>query len=125
MPRGGEEPRGAAMEQRVRRRPEGMQPRTPVGAHPWGTRQRWGAAGSCLMRGREQVRTECSWTVLADHRRRVVHLVARPRRLAARGGDERGARVVVWAGWLSGREGSMALPARGGWQHSKTCSGGF
>jgi transposase len=85
MTRGVDAHRLEAMEQRVRRRPEVMRQRKPLVAHPLGTMQRWGDAGYCLMRGREKVRTECSVTVLAYHLRRVVNLVAMPRRLAALG----------------------------------------
>jgi transposase len=85
MTRWVDEPLLAAMEQRVRRRPAVMRQRTQVVAHPCGTMQRWWDAGYCLMRGLEKVRTECSWTVLAYTLRRVVNLVAMPRRLAALG----------------------------------------
>jgi hypothetical protein len=125
LPRGGEAPRWEAREQRGRRWPEGMQQRPPWVAHPCGTRQRWGEAGSVLMRGREQVRTACRVTGRASTRRRVVHLVERPRRLAALGCEELGPRVVVRAGCLSARAGRMAMPASGGGKQSKTFSGGF
>jgi hypothetical protein len=74
-----------AMAQRVRRRPEVRKQRTPWVAHPCGTMPRWGEAGSVLLRGLEQVRTACSWTVLADNLRRGWNLVAMPRWRAALG----------------------------------------
>jgi Transposase DDE domain len=114
-----------AMEQRVRRRPAGMQQRKPWVEPPCGTRKRWWEAGDFLRRGREKVRTECSWTVLAYHLRWVVNLVERPRRLAARGCDALGPSVVVRAVCLAGRAGSMARQASGGWKQRKTFSGGF
>ena len=79
----------------------------------------------CRRRGREKVRPECRVTVLADTLRRVVHLVAMPRRLAALGCDALGPRVGVRAVCLSGREGSMAMQASGCWKQRKTFSGGF
>jgi transposase len=74
-----------AMEPRVRSRPEVMQQRTQLVAHPFGTMQRWGDAGYVLMRGLAKVRTECRLTVLAYNLRRVLHLVEMPRLLAALG----------------------------------------
>ena len=85
MPRGGDARLWEAMEQRVRSRPEGMKQRTQLVEPPCGTRQRWWDAGSCLMRGLEKVRTECRVPVLTYNLRRVVHLVERPRLLAALG----------------------------------------
>src|SRR5262249_16983932 len=73
------------MEQRVRRRPEGMRQRQQLVEHPLGTMQRWWDAGDFFMRGLEKVRTECRLTVLASNLRRVLHLVEMPRRLAALG----------------------------------------
>jgi hypothetical protein len=73
------------MEPRGRSRPEVMKQRTQWVEHPCGTMKRWGEAGYCLMRGLQKVRTECSLTVLASHRRRVVNLVEMPRLLAALG----------------------------------------
>jgi hypothetical protein len=70
----------------VRRRPEVRKQRQQLVEPPCGTMKRGWDAGSCLMRGLEKVRTACSVTVLADTLRRVVHLVERPRRRAARGG---------------------------------------
>src|SRR5262249_33306677 len=96
------------MEQRGRRRPEGMKPRQQLVEHPCGTMQRGWEAGYCLMRGLEKVRTEGRLPVLASNLRRVVHLVERPRRLAARGGEGLGpampgAGVIVCYGfsWAS------------------------
>jgi hypothetical protein len=83
--RWGDAHRGEAMEQRVRCRPEVMKQRTQVVEHPFGTMPRWWEAGYFRMRGLEQVRTECSWTVLAYTLRRVVNLVEMPRLLAALG----------------------------------------
>jgi hypothetical protein len=77
------------------------------------TMKRWWDAGYGRMRGLEQVRTACSWTVLAYHLRRVVHRVERPRLRAALGGDELGPSVVVRAVYLSGRGGSIARQASG------------
>jgi hypothetical protein len=71
----------------VRRRPEVLKQRKQLVEPPCGTMQRGWDAGSCLMRGWEKVRTECSVTVLAYNLRRVLHLVERPRLRAARGGD--------------------------------------
>jgi hypothetical protein len=73
------------MEQRVRRRPEVMKQRKQLVEPPFGTMKRWWDAGSCLMRGWEKVRTECSLTVLAYNLRRVLNLVEMPRLLAALG----------------------------------------
>jgi|RhiMetdeSRZDD1v2_1073273.scaffolds.fasta_scaffold37490_7 hypothetical protein len=67
------------------------------------------------MRGLEQVRTECSWTVLAYSRRRVVNRVEMPRRLAALGGD------VLGAGWSCGQP--QANRAQGGQQYLRMCLG--
>jgi hypothetical protein len=72
-------------EQRVRSRPEVMQQRKQLVAHPFGTLNRWWDAGYCFMRGLEKVRTECSVTVLAYTLRRGLHLVEMPRLLAALG----------------------------------------
>jgi hypothetical protein len=73
------------MEQRVRARPEIMQQRQEIVEHPFGTMQRRGDQGDCLMRGLAQGRAECSWTVLASKLRRVLNLVAMPRLLASLG----------------------------------------
>jgi hypothetical protein len=86
LPRWVDEPLCEEMAQRVRRRPEVRKQRQQRVEPPCGTMKSWWDAGSCLMRGWEQVRTACSVTVLADTLRRVVHLVERPRRRAARGG---------------------------------------
>jgi hypothetical protein len=51
---------------------------------------RGGDQGSCLMRGVARVRPECSLTVLADHLRRVLHLVAMTRLLASFGSGGQG-----------------------------------
>ena len=88
--RGGDAHLVEAMEQRGRRRPEVMQQCQPWVEHPCGTMQRGGDAGSCLIRGLEKVRTECSGTVLAYTLRRGLTLVERPRLLAARGCEGRG-----------------------------------
>ena len=74
-----------AMEQRVRSRPEVMEQRKQLVEHPFRTMKRWWDAGYCFMRGLKEVRTEFGLTVLAYNLRRVVNLVARPRRLAALG----------------------------------------
>jgi hypothetical protein len=74
-----------AMEQRVRRRPEGMRQRKPLVEPPVGTMNRGWDAGYGLMRGREKGRTECSVTGLAYNLRRVLTLVERPRLLVALG----------------------------------------
>jgi hypothetical protein len=84
---GGDAPLFEAMAQRVRRWPAVMKPRKQWVEHPFGTRKRWWEAGSCLMRGLEQVRTECRLTGLAYTRRRVLNLGEMPRLLAALGGD--------------------------------------
>src|SRR5215471_7495852 len=75
----------AAMEQRVRSRPEVMRQRKQLVEHPFGTMKRWWEAGYFLMRGLEKVRTEFSLTVLAYNLRRVVNLVEMPRLLGALG----------------------------------------
>lgn len=75
----------AAMGQRVRSRPEVMQQRTQLVAHPCGTMQRGWDAGYCLMRGLAKGRTEFSVTVWAYNLRRVLNLVAMPPLLAALG----------------------------------------
>jgi transposase len=74
-----------AMEQRGRSRPEVMKQRKQLVAHPFGTMKRWWDAGYFLMRGLEKVRTELSLTGLAYNLRRVLHLVERPRLMAALG----------------------------------------
>jgi hypothetical protein len=74
-----------AMEQRVRSRPEVMKQRQQLVEHPFGTMQRWWAAGYFLMRGLEKVRTEFSLTVVAYNLRRVLNLIERPRLMAALG----------------------------------------
>jgi hypothetical protein len=73
------------MEQRVRRRPEVLKQRKQLVEHPLGTMKRWWDAGYFVMRGLEQVRTECRVTVLAYSLRRVLTLVAMPWLLAALG----------------------------------------
>jgi hypothetical protein len=75
----------AAMAQRGRRRPEVMQQRKQLVAHPCGTRQRWGDQGYFWRRGLEKVRTELSVTVLASNLRRGLHIVGLPQLMAARG----------------------------------------
>jgi hypothetical protein len=80
-----DEPLLEAMEQRVRSRPEVMKQRKQLVEHPFGTMQRWGDAGYCLMRGLEKVRTALRLTVLAYNLRRVVNLVEMPRLMAALG----------------------------------------
>jgi hypothetical protein len=85
LPRWVDAPLLEAREQRVRRRPEVMQQRKQLVAHPFGTMQRWWDAGYGFMRGLEQVRTECSVTVLAYTLRRVLNLGEMPRLLAALG----------------------------------------
>jgi hypothetical protein len=100
MTRWGDAQRREELAPRVRRRPEGMPRRKPRGEHPLGTLQRGGAAGDCFLRGRAKVRTECSWTVLASHLRRVLHRVERPRLRAALRG----------AGPVRNRVGQVASP---------------
>ena len=73
------------MEQRVRRRPEGMKQRKQLVEHPFGTMKRGWEQGSLLMRGLEQVRAAFSLTVLAYNLRRVVNIVGIPRLMAALG----------------------------------------
>jgi hypothetical protein len=73
------------MEQRVRRRPEVMKRRKAWVEHPCGTMKRGWEHGSCLRRGLEKVRTECSLTVWAYNLRRVLNLVEMPRLLATLG----------------------------------------
>ena len=85
MTRWVDEPLLEAMEQRVRCLITAGRRRTQWVAHSFGTMKRWWDAGYCLMRGLEKVRTECRWTGLAYTLRRVVNLVAMPRRLAALG----------------------------------------
>jgi hypothetical protein len=60
-----------------------MKRRKTLVEHPFGTMKRGGDAGDFFMRGLEKVRTECRWTVLAYHLRRVLHLVEMPRLIAA------------------------------------------
>jgi hypothetical protein len=71
--------------QRVRARPESMPQRQALVAHPVGTMTRGRDQGYVLMRGWAKVRAEFSVTVLAYHLRRVLTLVAMPRRLASLG----------------------------------------
>ena len=83
--RGVEEQRLEEMEQRVRRRPAVMKRRKAWVEHPCGTMKRGWEHGSCLMRGLEQVWTECSLTVWAYKLRRVLNRVEMPRLRAALG----------------------------------------
>src|SRR5262245_13184675 len=80
-----DEPLLEEMAQRVRSRPAVMKQRKQLARHPLGTMKRWWEAGYFLMRGREQVRTEFSLTVLAYNLRRVLNLVETPRLMAALG----------------------------------------
>lgn len=73
------------MEQRVHARPEIMKQRKALVEHPFGTMKRSWNPGYFLMRGLAKVRAEFSVTVLADNLRRVLNLVAMPRRLASLG----------------------------------------
>jgi hypothetical protein len=88
---------------RGRRRPEGRPRRQARVEPPCGTMKRGGAHGYLLRRGREQGRTACRWTGLADNLRRVLHRRERPRRLATRGGVVPVRRAAVWAGSTAGR----------------------
>jgi hypothetical protein len=72
----------AQMAPRVRARPAIMPQRQALVAHPCGTMKRGWDQGYCLMRGVAKGRAEFRVTVLADHLRRVLNLVAMPRRLA-------------------------------------------
>jgi hypothetical protein len=85
MTRWVDEQRLEAMEPRVRSRPAVMKRRKELVAPPFGTMQRGWDHGYFLMRRLEKVRTGFSLTVLADHLRRVLNLVALPRLIAALG----------------------------------------
>jgi hypothetical protein len=80
-----DEPRLGQMEPRVHARPESMQQRKALVEHPFGTLKRSWNQGSFLRRGWAKVRVELSVTVLADHLRRGLNLVAMPRLLASLG----------------------------------------
>jgi hypothetical protein len=110
LPRWGDARLLEAMAQRVRSRPEVMQPRRQRVAHPFGTMQRWWGAGSLLMRGLAKVRTECSVTGLAYTLRRVWNLVERPRLLAALGCAGHGPNLGRAGSLL--QEGEGAFPCR-------------
>jgi Transposase DDE domain len=94
--RGGAEHLVGEREHRGRSRPEVMTRRMEWVAHPCGPMKRGWDHGDVLLRGLEQVRTELSLTVLADHLRRVLNLVERPRLLGALGGVVP-RRRAVWA----------------------------
>jgi transposase len=72
------EPRGLA-------RPEIMTQGKELVEHPFGPMKRGWDQGYVLMRGLARVRAEFSLTVLADHLRRVLNLVAMTRLLASFG----------------------------------------
>ncbi len=71
------------MARRVRRRPDVMKQRKHVVEHPFGTMKRWMDAGYVLMRGLDNVRGECSLTVLAYTLKRVFTMVGVPTMVAA------------------------------------------
>jgi len=73
------------MAQRVHARPEIMQQRKEIVAHPFGTMKRSWHQGYFLRRGLAKVRAEFSVTVLAYNLRRVLNLVDMPRLLASLG----------------------------------------
>jgi Transposase DDE domain len=117
MTRGGDEPLLEEMEPRVRSRPEVMKRRKALVEPPVGTMKRWWDAGYFLMRGLEQVRTECSVTVLADNLRRVLNLVEMPQLLAALGCEVPVRSFVVRA--------ASPWKASGCRKQGETFSGGF
>jgi hypothetical protein len=86
--------RGGAIQQPCRRNTGGRR------LTRWGEEQ-W--LDELAPRGREQGRTACRWTGLADNLRRVLHRRERPRRLATRGGGVPVRRAAVWAGSTAGR----------------------
>jgi hypothetical protein len=90
--RGVDAPRLEPLAQRVPARPEIMPPRNALVEPPVGTMQRRWTQGSCLRRGVAQVRAALRVTVLADHLRRVLPRVDRPRLLASLGEGGQGGR---------------------------------
>jgi hypothetical protein len=83
--RWGHEPLLEEREQHVQSRPEVRKRRKEVVEHPFGTIKRWWEHGDVLMRGREEVRPECSLTGLACNLGRVLNRVEMPRLRAALG----------------------------------------
>ena len=109
----------------MRSRPEVRKQRKQLAEHPFGTMKRWGDAGYFLMRGLEKVRTECSLTVLAYNLRRVLHLVALPRLLAALGCDVLGRGVVVRAAVPAGGLGRVPEQASSCRKQRRSSTEGF
>ena len=85
LTRGVDEQLLAQLEPRGHARPESMTQRKELVEHPCGTMTRGWDQGDVLRRGVAKVRAALSLTVLADHLRRVLTLVAMPRLLASLG----------------------------------------
>ena len=85
LTRGVDEQLLAQLEPRGHARPESMTQRKELVEHPCGTMTRGWDQGDVLMRGVAKVRAALSLTVLADHLRRVLTLVATPQLLASLG----------------------------------------
>jgi transposase len=63
------------MEARLAARPELLDRRREIVAHPFGTIKHWMNQGAFLMRGLENVRAEFSLTALAYNLRRAINIL--------------------------------------------------
>jgi hypothetical protein len=63
------------MQQRLANHPEMMRKRTAIVEHPFGTIKRWMDQGYFLMRGKQNVSTDMSLSMLAYNITRVLNIL--------------------------------------------------